>query len=115
LRVARFGIVRIGERHSAIPVPVFLGSVCYLMDGESGRHATSGTIVVAHGVFVPLYYANSTVPSWGRVGGKADQSLQGEICLAFPKLEISSGSVIELPRLGKEGASYPLCAFKVDG
>jgi len=55
----------------------------YCQRGESGGEVISSTIVVAHVVFVHLYYAGSTVPSWDGVGGKADQSLQGEICLAF--------------------------------
>jgi len=79
----RLGTVWIGGQGSNGRVSDFLGLRCYLLDGESGRHATSATIVVAHDIFVQLYYANSTVQSLGRVGGKADQSVQGEICLAF--------------------------------
>jgi len=83
----RLGAVWVGGQESSGPVADSLGLRCYLLDGESGRHATSDTIVVAHDIFVQLYYANSTVPSWGRVGVRQTNPSKVKSALPYSKLE----------------------------
>ena len=83
------------------------------LNGGPARHETLDTIGVARGLIVHLYYANSTVPSWGRVGVRQTNPSKVKSALPIPRLIPPLGN--GTPRFGKEGASYPHSLKRLDG